>query len=300
MNSKVIVIGSMNYDIILKGKRLPEKGETLPADGCTFSSGGKGANQAVQSAKLGLCTYMVGCLGDDPMGDSVYESVAQYGVQTDYIRRVPGPTGLAIIHSMEDGSLHSVIVQGANVEISRENIDAAAGLMDENTIVLLQMEIPQDINRYAINLAKSHGCRVLLNAAPAREIEAEYLEKCDILVVNEVEASFYSGRIPGSPGEGCAMAAELAAKYHNTVIITLGSEGAAVSDGNRSIAIPPEKVRAIETTGAGDSFIGGTVYALLNGKDIFEACRFATKCSAVTVTRLGAQIAMPVLAEVTE
>ena len=300
MRSKVLVVGSMNYDIILKAKRLPEQGETMPVDGCTFAAGGKGANQAVQAAKLGVETYMVGCVGNDPMGDFLLHSAEKYGLHTDYIRRSDGPSGLGVVHALENGSVHASIVRGANFEITREDIDAVESLLDETGLVILQMEIPMDINRYVIDKAKAHGCRVLLNAAPAEPFEKEYLRKCDILVVNEVEAAFYAGRAAGTLEEGCVMADELAADLQNTVVITMGSEGAAVSDGSRHEAIPPRKVEAVETTGAGDSFIGGIAYSVLNGMDIFEAGRFATRCSAVTVTRPGAQNSMPVLAEVSE
>ena len=298
MRNKVLVVGSMNYDIILKAKRLPEEGETMPVSGCTFAAGGKGANQAVQAAKLGLETYFVGCVGTDPMGDFLYNTAAEYGLHTEYIRRTSAPTGLGLVHALEDGSVHASIVRGANFEITREDIDAVEPLMDETGIVILQMEIPLEINRYVIDKAKAHGCKVLLNAAPAEPFEKEYLAKCDILVVNEVEAAFYADRTAVSLSEGCAMADEMAAELHNTVVITMGSEGAAVSDGNRHEEIPSMKVNAVETTGAGDSFIGGITYAVMNGMDIMEACRFATRCSAITVTRPGAQNSMPVLSEV--
>ncbi|MBQ9063933.1 MAG: ribokinase [Blautia sp.] len=299
MRSKVLVVGSMNYDIILKAGRLPEQGETMPVDGCTFAAGGKGANQAVQAAKLGVETYMVGCVGNDPMGDFLFNSAEKYGLHTEHIRRSEGPSGLGVVHALENGSVHASIVRGANFEITREDIDAVETLLDDTGLVILQMEIPLEINRYVIDRAKAHGCKVLLNAAPAEPFEKEYLQKCDILVVNEVEAAFYAGRTAGNLEEGCAMAKEMAAEYGNTVVITMGSEGAVVSDGSRAEAIPSMKVKAVETTGAGDSFIGGIAYSMINGMDIFEAGRFATKCSAVTVTRAGAQNSMPTLAEVT-
>jgi len=298
MRNKVLVVGSMNYDIILKAGRLPEQGETMPVDGCTFAAGGKGANQAVQAAKLGVETYMVGCVGNDPMGDFLYNTAEGYGLHMEHVRRVEGPTGLGVVYALENGSVHAGIVRGANFEITSEDIDTLDSLLDETSLVILQMEIPLPINRYVIDKAKEHGCKVLLNAAPAEPFEKEYLSKCDILVVNEVEAAFYAGRTASTLEEGCVMADEMAADLHNTVVITMGSEGAVVSDGAKHEAVPSMKVKAIETTGAGDSFIGGIAYAVTGGMDIFAACRFATKCSAITVTRLGAQNSMPVLAEV--
>ncbi|MFR8547272.1 MAG: ribokinase [Lachnospiraceae bacterium] len=300
MRDKIIVIGSLNYDIILKLAKLPARGETLPADDVAFSAGGKGANQAVQAAKLGVKTYMAGCVGNDAMGDFLLETAEKYGVDTTYIRRAQEPSGMGIVNAMEDGSVFATIVRGANFAITREDIDRIAPLMEEAGLLILQMEIPQEMNRYAIDCAKKHGCRVLLNAAPAAPLEEEYLQKCDILVVNEVEASFYAGRAIDTMEKAQQEAGRMAQAYGNTVIITMGAAGAAVGDGEKSEQIPSCKVQAVETTGAGDSFIGGVGYAVLAGMDIFDACRFATRCSAVTVCRPGAQPSMPTLGELEE
>lgn len=298
MRNKVLVVGSLNYDIILKAARLPEQGETMPVEGCTFAAGGKGANQAVQAAKLGVETYMAGCVGNDPMGEFLLRSAEQYGLHTDFVRITDAPTGLGIVHALGNGNVHASIVRGANFEISRDDIDALESVLDDTELVILQMEIPQDINRYVIDKAGEHGCRILLNAAPAEELEEEYLKKCDILVVNEVEASFYAGKTAASLQEGAEMALEMSKKLGNTIVITMGSAGAAVSDGASSGMIPSLKVDAIETTGAGDSFIGGIAYSVMKGMNIFDGSRFATRCSAVTVTRAGAQKSMPVLEEI--
>lgn len=297
MRDKIIVIGSLNYDIILKMRKLPELGETLPADEAAFSAGGKGANQAVQAAKLGISTYLAGCVGTDAMGGFLLEEACKYGVNTDYIRRAEGSSGMGLIHAMEDGSVFASIVRGANFEITRKDIDRIKGLMQETGLVILQMEIPQDVNRYAIDCAKACGCKILMNAAPAAPLEEAYLSKCDFLVVNEVEASYYAGKTIDTMDKARVQAGRMAEMLGNTVIITMGKEGAVVCSRGRCEQIPSRKVNAVETTGAGDSFIGGIGYAFINGMDIFEACRFATRCSAVTVCRLGAQSSMPTLSE---
>lgn len=298
MRDKIIVIGSLNYDIVLKVSKLPAQGETLPANDAAFSAGGKGANQAVQAAKLGVPTYMAGCVGNDSMGDFLLKTANSYGLHTDYIRRTNGPSGMGVVNAMDDGSVFATIVRGANFEITKEDIDRIEPLMEEAGLMILQMEIPQDMNRYAIDKAKAHGCKVLMNAAPAAPFEEEYLKKCDILVVNEVEASFYAGKTIDTMDKAVEEAGNMSAKMGNTVIITMGKEGAVVSSAGRTEKVPSMKVNAIETTGAGDSFIGGTGYAVMNGMDIFEASKFATKCSAVTVCRLGAQDSMPTLKEI--
>ena len=295
---KIVVIGSLNYDVILKVPHLPACGETLPADEAAFSAGGKGANQAVQAAKLGVPVYMVGCVGQDFQGDFMLKSAEKYGVHTDLIRKTADPTGMGVINAVPDGSVFATIVRGANFAVTKGDIDKAEGILKEAAIVILQMEIPQEINMYAIDKAKSCGCKVLLNAAPAAAMPEEYLKKCDIIVVNEVEAGFYLNQKVETVPQAEEGAKVLADRYEADIIITLGAMGAVVSDGGLITFIPSKKVDAIETTGAGDSFIGGTAYSLITGKNLTEACQFATCCSAVTVCRLGAQDSMPVLEEI--
>lgn len=297
MRDKIIVIGSLNYDIVLKVPKLPDKGETLPANEAVFSAGGKGANQAVQAAKLGIETYMVGCVGNDSMGDFLLETAQGYGLHTEYIRRTNGTSGMGVVNAIEDGSVFATIVRGANFEITEEDINKIEDLLDNTGLMILQMEIPQDKNKYAIDMAKNRGCRVLLNAAPAAFLEEEYLKKCDIVVVNEVEASFYAKKTIDTMEKALKEVECMAKRLENIVIITMGKDGAVVSDGELTEEIPADTVNAVETTGAGDSFIGGIGYAIINGMNIFEACRFATKCSAITVCRMGAQDSMPRLQE---
>lgn len=298
MRDKIVVIGSLNYDIILKIPRLPDCGETLPADNAAFSAGGKGANQAVQAAKLGVKTYMVGCVGEDAHGDYLLKTARNYGVNTDYIRRCDETTGMGVVNAVEDGSVFACIVRGANFAITKKDVDRAEELLKEASLVILQMEIPQEINEYAIKKAKSCGCKVLMNAAPAAEIPEEYLRQCDIIVVNEVEAGFYLKEEVETVVQAQQGALALARKYGADIIITLGKAGAVVSEKENVTFIPSKKVEAVETTGAGDSFIGGVGYGLLQGKSLAAACEFATCCSAITVCRLGAQASMPTLDEV--
>ena len=194
MKDKITVIGSLNYDIILKISRLPYKGETLPANEAAYSAGGKGANQAVQAAKLHTPTYMVGCVGTDAAADFLVSTAKQYGVNTDYIRKVPGSSGMGIINAIDDGSVFACIVRGANYEITKQDIDHAMPALKESKVCILQNEIPVEMIEYAIDKAKEAGCIVVLNAAPAIELKDEYLAKTDILVVNEVEAALLQDR----------------------------------------------------------------------------------------------------------
>ena len=298
MNKKITVIGSLNYDVILKIPRLPFKGETLTANGATFSAGGKGANQAVQAAKLKTPTYMVGCVGTDASADFLVCTAKQYGVNVDYIRKVPGSSGMGVINAVEDGSVYACIVRGANFEVTKEDVDNAMPILKESGVCILQNEIPVEIIAYAIDKAKEAGCTVVLNAAPAIELPEECLSKVDILVVNEVEAEFYCHEKIDSVEKAKTEIKKMAEKYNNNIIFTLGKDGAVAYENGTIEFIPAMKVDAIETTGAGDSYIGAVSHSIIEGKSLIEACKFATKCSAITVCRMGAQPSMPTLEEV--
>lgn len=298
MNKKITVIGSLNYDVILKIPRLPFKGETLTANGATFSAGGKGANQAVQAAKLKTPTYMVGCVGTDASADFLVNTAKEYGVNVDYIRKVPGSSGMGVINAVEDGSVYACIVRGANFEVTKEDVDNAMPILKESGVCILQNEIPVEIIAYAIDKAKEAGCTVVLNAAPAIELPEECLSKVDILVVNEVEAEFYCHEKIDSVEKAKTEIKKMAEKYNNNVIFTLGKGGAVAYENGTIEFIPAMKVDAIETTGAGDSYIGAVSHSIIEGKSLIEACKFATKCSAITVCRMGAQPSMPTLEDV--
>ena len=297
MKDSVTVIGSLNYDMFLRVKRLPEEGETMTAEGASFAAGGKGANQAVQAAKLGVKTYLVGCVGDDAMGGSLVASATRYGLDLTYLRRCEESTGMGVVHALEDGRVHATIIRGANYAVTKEDVDRAVPALEDSHLVILQMEIPQEVNAYAAEKAKACGCRVLMNAAPAAPFDDQHIALCDIMVVNEVEAAFYCGEEIDSIEKAKEQIQRMAENYHNSWIFTLGSAGSVVCDGTRAEFIPSKKVDAVESTGAGDSYIGGVAYALGRGMDLFEASRFATCCSAVTVCRVGAQDSMPTLRE---
>ena len=296
MNKKITVIGSLNYDVILKIPRLPFKGETLTANGATFSAGGKGANQAVQAANK--TQLICRCVGTDASADFLVNTAKEYGVNVDYIRKVPGSSGMGVINAVEDGSVYACIVRGANFEVTKEDVDNAMPILKESGVCILQNEIPVEIIAYAIDKAKEAGCTVVLNAAPAIELPEGCLSKVDILVVNEVEAEFYCHEKIDSVEKAKTEIKKMAEKYNNNVIFTLGKDGAVAYENGTIEFIPAMKVDAIETTGAGDSYIGAVSHSIIEGKSLIEACKFATKCSAITVCRMGAQPSMPTLEDV--
>lgn len=298
VGKKAVVIGSVNYDVCLKQKRLPVEGETYFGDSVTYCSGGKGGNQAVQAAKLGVPTYMVGCIGDDASGQFLKSTLEQYGVHTDYLRTVPGNSGMSVAQSLEDGGVRATVVRGANDQVTRADVDALADFLQPGDIAVFQLEIPIPVVEYAIDLCKKKGCFVILNGAPASALPRETLAQTDLFIVNEVEAGFYCGQEIQSPETAGPLADQMARELGNICIFTLGKAGSVVSDGTRQAFVPARKVQAVESTGAGDSFIGGLCYALTAGMDIFEATRFATCCSARTVCGIGGQPSMPTLPEV--
>jgi ribokinase len=297
-NNKVAVIGSLNYDIVLKQERLPEIGETITVDGVAFCAGGKGANQAVQCAKLGLETYMVGNVGNDHFGTMLIDSLKKYNVKTDYIGLAQTHTGLGIVNSFPDGRLLSTISTGANYSLTIEDIERAETIIKKSQIVILQLEIPREVVEFSIKLAKKHNCYVIVNAAPSYNLSEDAMELIDCFVVNEAEASFYANQEISTVESAIQSCDPLFKQIGDLLIITLGEKGSILYDGKNTFCFSPEKVNVVETTGAGDSYIGAIAYGLLNGLSKDEMGKFASKVSSKTVTKIGGQDAMPHLEEV--
>ena len=296
----ILVAGSMNYDIILKVKRMPREGETMTCESASTAAGGKGANQAVQAAKLGVKTFMIGAVGADNMGDYLRDEAKNYGLDVSRVKRSWLSTGMGCIHALEDGRVFATINRGANYDLTNDDIDSSEDLFSLAKILILQNEIPHEVNIHAADLAKKHGLRVLYNAAPAFPEKKEVLAKSDVVIVNEGEASDYLGVKISSVEDAEREGLRISAEMNNTWVITMGSQGSVICSEGKSEIVKPYKVDAVETTGAGDSYIGGLAYALINGMDIFNAAKFATKCSAITVCGIGAQNSMPTLAQIHE
>lgn len=300
MREYICVVGSLNYDIIVKQKRLPFLGETFTAESIHYSGGGKGANQAVQCAKLGLDTLMVGKVGEDAFGDTLIENLKGYGVDCTQVSRSAEPTGVGIVHALEDGSVYASIVPGANFDITNNEIEAIDSLIINSRLIILQLEIPVEVVEYIISKAKQAHVYTILNAAPAKEVDRRILKMVDCLIVNETEASFYTGVDIDDFSMLTEQEEALQKLTEGTVIVTLGAKGSALLGDKGIIPIAPVKVTDVaESTGAGDSYIGAFAYGKCKGMTDLEACHFAAGVSAVTVTKVGAQEAMPELAELT-
>lgn len=296
---KAVIIGSLNYDIILKQKRLPKIGETFVADSITMCGGGKGANQAVQLSKLGGKAFMAGCVGNDKFGEELLSNLQKHNVNTDNVKlSEKNNTGMGIVNVFDDGKLIATITRGANYDITNSDIDKIKNEIISAQIIILQMEIPIEVIEYVINLASKHDVYIILNAAPACEIKEEVLSKVNCLVVNETEASFYLNKEINDVKSSIENCEELYGKIKDLIIITLGENGSLLYDGKEKLHIKARKAEVTETTGAGDSFIGAFAYKLLNDSSYQEAAEFASLVSSITVTKIGAQDSMPTYEEV--
>lgn len=297
MKHHVVVIGSLNYDILVQQDRLPDIGETFTGNELMLMPGGKGANQAVQCAKLGLDVTMVGCVGNDIYGNELIKSLDENHVRVTNITQRGKTSGIGIVQILQSGDYCSTIIKGANYLIAESDIQDA--LFTDRPLVILQSEIPDGVVERAISLARHHHCKILLNNAPARDISAQALSQVDFLVVNETEASFMSNMSVTSVKDALACAADLHQKVNGQVIITLGEKGAVLSGEQGAQHYPavfcPD---VVDTTGAGDSFIGGIAYCLVNAISLSEAIPFAAEISSCSIQKYGGQSSFPMLPDV--
>lgn len=288
---RIVVVGSTMIDLIAYTSRIPAAGETLVGEGFHMGFGGKGANQAVMARLLGADVAMVTCLGDDLYGDSTLDNFASYGIDTTHIRRVPGPSGVAPIWVEPDGTNRIVIVPGANLAMMPEQaVDAidAVDAVDAVDVVVGQLEIPQPVTEAAFFAARERGAVTVLNPAPAASLEPELLAVTDWLIPNEGEFRHLSGAEPTD--EAMTSFADRAACR---LVVTLGEEGAALVDGGDVLRFPAGKVEAVDTTGAGDAFVGAFAYGLAAGLGEETAVRLGLRCATDSVTRSGTQSSFP-------
>lgn len=300
----IVVIGSINMDLVLRVPRMPLPGETLTGGAFRTIPGGKGANQAVACARLsgkvaagGQQVAMVGCVGDDAFGATLRAALVGDGIIDSHITTLPGvASGIASILVDDNGQNSIVIAGGANDLLSPAHIDAAKGLIEQADIVVLQLETPMATVVHAIKLARSLGKTVVLNPAPAASLPAGVLELVDYLIPNEIEAAMLAGVSPDG-ADAKALAAALQKLGSDNVIITLGSKGVHAALYGGDFTFPAEVVQAVDTTAAGDTFIGGFVAGLASGMDEAEAISQGQRAAAWSVTKPGAQTSIPHLHE---
>lgn len=288
----IAVVGSLNLDLIARVARLPVPGETVSAVAYQQSLGGKGANQAVAAARAGSMVQFVGRVGADPAGAALRMSLGEAGVDTTYvIEDVGGSTGTALIAVDNRGDNTIIVVPGVNAHLEPSDVDAARDVIERSSILILQLEIPLETVRYAAGMAQRSGTTVILNPSPSQELPAPLLDLVDILVPNEEEVGYLSGM--GSPVDPTTAAGMLCSNGVEAVVITLGSQGAAIVDRNGETDIQAYEVEAVDTTGAGDAFVGNLAAALDAGRSLEESARFASAAAALSVQVAGAQPSMP-------
>lgn len=298
MTKAIVVVGSVNMDLMLRCPRLPQPGETVLGEGFRTEPGGKGANQAVAAARLGARVAFVGCVGDDAFGTSAVANLRAGGVGLTHLSVIDDcATGVAMVQVDESGQNSIVLGPGANSALSVAHIDAAARLIAEAGLLICQLETPLAAVQRAIEIAHAAGVPVLLNPAPARLLPEALLRQVDLLVPNEGEASVLSG-LPASGRAGAAEAAtHLLQAGCGVVLVTLGAEGLVWADAEGSHYRPAHSVAALDSTGAGDTFIGALAAARLEGLDLVSAIDFAQRAAAFSVQHRGAQASMPTRGE---
>lgn len=299
----IVVIGSINMDLVLRVPRMPLPGETLTGGAFRTIPGGKGANQAVACARLSgkvagaQQVAMVGCVGDDAFGATLRAALVGDGIIDSHVTTLPGvASGIASILVDDQGQNSIVIAGGANDLLSPAHIDAAKALIEQADIVVLQLETPMATVVHAIQLARSLGKTVVLNPAPAASLPEGVLELVDYLIPNEIEAAMLAGVSPEG-ADAKALAAALQKLGSDNVIITLGSKGVHAALYGGDYTFPAEAVQAVDTTAAGDTFIGGFVAGLASGMDEAEAIQQGQRAAAWSVTKPGAQTSIPHLHE---
>lgn len=293
----VFVMGSANVDQTVIVDRIPEEGETLTGLGYQICCGGKGSNQAVSAARAQAKTAFLGCVGKDDNGKLFREKFSAENIACDGLWDVDTATGVALIYLTTKGNNAITIYAGANGCISPEQIQANADRLNASKVVLLQNEVPEDVNIQVAQAITSKTTKVVLNPAPAREMAIELLAKTDCIIPNETEAQLITG-IKITDDDSLNKCVD---KLHEMgiaeVIITLGEKGCYVSSGGQRKQITPPKVEAINTIGAGDCFCGVFCASLAKGHNTFDAVKYATKASSISVTRHGAMDSAPTLKE---
>lgn len=285
----IVVVGSINLDLILPCARIPRPGETLPAHDRELAPGGKGANQAVAAARLGAPVALIGAVGTDHMGSDALVLLTDAGVDLTAVAQTPHPTGIAIV-AVEDSGENAILIEaGANATMDAAAVARHAPTISEADLVVLQGEIP----RTGIEAAAALARRLMVNLAPVVPVAQKVLLKADPLVVNEHEGAL-ALKLLGEYAHGDhAVVGSLIDAGVPSVVMTRGAKGALVANGHATVEIPSPRVDVVDTTGAGDAFVGALAVRLLAGEPIVEAARFAARVGAFACTGRGAQPSYP-------
>ncbi|HWR16894.1 MAG TPA: ribokinase [Terriglobales bacterium] len=291
----IVVVGSINMDLVTHVDRIPRPGETVTGTSFQIHSGGKGANQAVAIAKLGYPCILLGAVGEDVFGQNLLRTLSAYNVDITNVREVPGSSGTATIIVDSNAENCIVVTPGSNAQVTEEYVTRHEHLIRSAGIVLLQLEIPIATIEWVVRCCAENGIPVMLDPAPARALSRDVLRNLDWFTPNETEAEFYAPQTK-SPSEAIE---QLFAIGPRNVILKRGSQGAIVADAEgKCFHAEAFEVTAIDTTAAGDAFNGAFAVAMMRGLPFPECARFAAAAAAIAVTRCGAQPSLPTNAEV--
>ncbi|MGV2913296.1 ribokinase [Bacillus safensis] len=282
--SHIVVVGSCSMDLVVTSDKRPNAGETVLGESFKTVPGGKGANQAVASARLGADVYMVGRVGDDAYGQDILSNLQAQGVRTSYMKPVTEmESGTAHI-ILAEGDNSIVVVKGANDEVTSDYVSDALSTIDDIGMVLIQQEIPEETVEAVCAICSEKEFPVILNPAPARKVSKQVLDQAAYITPNEHEAVLMFDGLPTR---------DALRQYPNKLLITEGKNGVRYFDGTKDVLVPGVPVEAVDTTGAGDTFNGALAVALTEGKSLYDALAFANLAASMSVTKFGAQGGMP-------
>jgi len=292
-NKKIVVVGSTNIDLIIKGDRIPKQGETVLGGTFYKAAGGKGANQAITASRAGGEVTFISCVGNE-YGDESIKGFREDGINVDYVKKDSNvPTGIALILVDENGENSISVASGANLSLSVSDIQKAEKIIQEADVLLLQLEVLIEVVEEAAKIASSAGVTTILNPAPAQPLSDELLKRITILTPNETETEILTGVKIKNETDALKAASLLLKKGVEVVIITIGPKGALLATKEEARIINGYKVVAQDTTAAGDVFNGALAIAIAENKSLDDGIQFANAAAAVSVTRLGAQPSAP-------
>jgi len=289
--ANILVVGSLNTDLVVRTPRFPQPGETISGEDLQVIPGGKGANQAVASSRLGANVSMLGRVGKDNFGDFLLDNLKSNNVDSQLVQRDDASTGTAIIIVDANGQNSIVLSPGANGKVSSSDVEHAS--FSDFSLLLLQLEIPTPTVLSATKLAKQNGVRVILNPAPAKELPDELIALVDFIIPNETELSLLTGMEVKDSSSAEKAAKKLIGLGAQNAIVTLGSKGALIVNKDTSTHVEPYQVDVVDTTAAGDAFIGGLASALDSASSLADAVRYGCACGAIATTKFGAQPSLP-------
>jgi len=291
----IAVVGSTNIDMVAYTDQIPERGETVTGKDFAIGFGGKGANQAVMAARLGVQAYMVGAVGDDVFGQSAIKNFVDQGVNTEYLATVPGSSGVAPIWVDGGGDNRIIVIPGANAKVTVAQVENAINSIRDLKVVIGQFEIPVEVTTAAFAAARKLGITTILNPAPYRDIPADLLAVTDWLIPNSHEFQDLHPQHLDPSSDG--VISDFAATQKINLVVTLGEDGVVIADGTITKVVA-QKVKPVDTTGAGDCFVGSFAFGLATQMSPVKAATLGCQTAGLSVTRLGAQSSYPTAAEV--